>query len=150
MTIGEVARRSGISASTLRFYEAEGLLPEPERVSGRRRYDTSFLKRLAAIQIAKRAGFTLAEIGTLLSGFSDETPPSERWRRLAGRKLPQIEEMIARAQEMRRVLEDGLACGCVRLEDCSLVELDRVEEPAGAPTLTSDMPMHTSTRRGTS
>ena len=69
LTIGEVARRAGVRASAIRYYEEAGLLPAPERVGGKRRYDEGILRRLAIIGGAKRAGFTLREIrGTTLAG----------------------------------------------------------------------------------
>jgi MerR family redox-sensitive transcriptional activator SoxR len=121
LSIGEVARRAGLEASAIRYYERIGVLPEPERSGGRRRYEESVFDLLAAIDVARRAGFTLAEIRTLMSGFSDTTPPSERWRTLALRKLPEVEAQIARAREMKRLLELGLDCDCLRLEDCELL-----------------------------
>ena len=121
LSIGEVARRAGLETSALRYYESIGLLPEPDRESGRRRYEERVFDRLAAIALARRAGFTLAEVRTLMTGFSETTPPSERWRRLAEEKLPEIKALIARAQEMKRVLELGLECDCLRLEECGLL-----------------------------
>ncbi len=70
LTIGEVVRRAGIRASAIRYYEEAGLLPEPERVGNKRRYDEGVLRRLALISGAKRAGFTLSEIRTHTCGFS--------------------------------------------------------------------------------
>jgi MerR family redox-sensitive transcriptional activator SoxR len=90
LTIGQAARRAGIRPSALRYYEGVGLLPAPRRVNGRRRYDADILRILAVIRLAKHAGFTVAETRTLLHGFSATTPPSERWRRLARRKLAEM------------------------------------------------------------
>jgi MerR family redox-sensitive transcriptional activator SoxR len=122
MTIGEVAHRVGIQPSAIRYYESAGLLPRAARVNKRRRYDPEVLRRLAIIQIAQQAGFTVAEMRDLFVGFSPETPPLARWRALAEAKLPEIDALIARATEMKRLLEDGLRCGCLRLEDCHLIE----------------------------
>ncbi len=121
MSIGEVARRAGIRASALRYYESVGVLPAPRRVNGRRRYEDAVLELLAVVRVAQQAGFTVAEIRTLLHGFSANTPPSARWRALASRKLPEIENLIQRALSMKRLLERGLRCDCLRLEDCALV-----------------------------
>jgi MerR family redox-sensitive transcriptional activator SoxR len=121
-SIGEVAERSGLRPSAIRYYERIGLLPKPERTNGWRRYDATVLERLAAIDLAQRAGFSLAEIRTLMTGFSEETPPSERWRRLATKKLPEVEAQIRRAEGMKQLLELGLECDCLRLEDCKLLE----------------------------
>jgi MerR family transcriptional regulator, redox-sensitive transcriptional activator SoxR len=123
--IGEVARRAGVRPSTLRYYEGIGMRPPPERVNGRRRYDGEVLgevlDRLAVVRVAQQAGFTISEIGTLLDGFSEDTPPSERWRLLAEEKLPEVEELVERALGMKRLLERGMRCECLRLEDCALI-----------------------------
>jgi MerR family transcriptional regulator, redox-sensitive transcriptional activator SoxR len=121
MTIGEVARRAGIRPSALRYYESAGVMPEPERENGRRRYGPEALDLLALVRVAQQAGFRISEIRTLLHGFTAETPPSERWRELASEKLPEVEALIRRAFGMKRLLEWGLRCDCLRLEDCVLV-----------------------------
>ena len=118
LTISQVAQRAGLRASAIRYYEDEGLLPPPHRVNGRRRYDPSVWQRLALIDVAQQAGFTVAEIRTFLHGFAEDTPPAERWRALAERKLPQVEALIERAQGMKRILEEGLHCRCLTLEQC--------------------------------
>jgi len=118
-SIGEVAREAKVEASTLRYYESIGLLLPAERVNGQRRYDEESMKRLTVIQIAKEAGFTLKEIDTLLSGFSDDTPPSERWKALASDKLIEIDALIAKAQGMKMVLEEGMNCDCLSLDVCA-------------------------------
>jgi MerR family redox-sensitive transcriptional activator SoxR len=126
MGIGEVARRAGVKPSALRYYEGEGLLPQPERANGRRRYEGAVLRevldRLAVVRVAQQAGFTITEIGVLLDGFAEDTPPSERWQILAREKLPEIEELVERALDMKRLLERGLRCECLRLEDCDLID----------------------------
>ena len=70
------------------------------------------------IALAKRAGFTLAEIRIILSGFSDRTPPPEIWRKLASSKLPEIEQTLAEANAMKKILEEGLHCDCLSLDEC--------------------------------
>jgi MerR family transcriptional regulator, redox-sensitive transcriptional activator SoxR len=124
LAIGEVARRAGIRPSALRYYESIGLIPAPKRVSGRRRYDEGTLQMLRVVQLAQQAGFTVAEIQTLLHGFAPDTPPAARWRPLAQQKIAELDALVERAQQMRRILETGLQCGCLRLEDCA-VALDR-------------------------
>jgi MerR family redox-sensitive transcriptional activator SoxR len=116
--IGEVARQAGVRPSAIRYYESIGLLPPPARVSGRRRYTSAAVQMLAVIQLAQQAGFTMAEIGELFHGFSEQTPAGERWHQLAARKLHDVERMLQRAQAMKQLLESLLECGCVRLEDC--------------------------------
>ena len=125
LSIGEVAQRAGVRPSTLRYYESIGVLPTPERENGRRRYDGEVLRRvldrLAVVRVAQQAGFTISEIRMLLDGFSEDTPPSERWRVLAREKLPEVEALVERALGMKNLLERGLRCECLRLEDCVLI-----------------------------
>ena len=121
LTIGEVARRSGLRTSAIRYYEQEGLLRAPPRSSGRRAYSEEVFTALAVIRMAQEAGFTIPEIRKLMTGFGDE-PASERWRRLAKEKLVEVDAMIERAQAMKALLEEGVRCGCLRLEDCKPLE----------------------------
>ena len=122
MPIGEVARRAGLSQSAIRYYEAEGLLPAPERTSGRRSFRPDVVDRLRVIRMARDLGFTLDDIRTLLDGFAPETPPPERWHQLARRKLPEINALIQRATAMKGLLEKGLRCDCVSVQDCILYD----------------------------
>jgi peptide/nickel transport system substrate-binding protein len=116
LAIGEVARRAGLAPSALRFYEAEGLVEPAERVGGRRRYEPRVLRRLDVIELAKRAGFSLAEVRELLDGFEAGVPASQRWQELAERKLPEVQGLIDQARAMRRLLGAGLTCACLRLD----------------------------------
>lgn len=119
MTIGEVGRRAGMQPSAIRYYERMGLLPRPARAGGQRRYDDSVLEWLSLIALAREAGFTIAEIKRLVTGFRPGTPPADRWRELAVRKLAEIDAVVARAERMRAVLRVAIDCGCFRLDDCS-------------------------------
>jgi MerR family transcriptional regulator, redox-sensitive transcriptional activator SoxR len=125
MSIGEVAQKASVRPSTLRYYESVGVLPTPERENGRRRYEGAVLRevleRLAVVRVAQQAGFTISEIRMLLDGFSEDTPPSERWRILAREKLQEVEALVARALGMKNLLERGLRCECLRLEECALI-----------------------------
>lgn len=118
LRIGEVAERSGIATTAIRYYESEGLLPRPIRSGGRRVYDSSVLDRLGLIDLAKRAGFTIAEIRRLLAGFSRRTPPGRRWRAMTRAKLAELDERIAEAERMKRVLRAVERCECPTLADC--------------------------------
>ncbi len=119
LTIGEVARRAGVRASAIRYYEEAGLLEEPERVGGKRRYDEEALRRLALIGGAKRAGFTLGEIRTLLHGFPAGTGAAQRWQALASEKLVEVDEAIAQLRQTRGLLEEALRCECASLDECA-------------------------------
>jgi MerR family transcriptional regulator, redox-sensitive transcriptional activator SoxR len=120
LTIGEVAQQAGIRASAIRYYESVEVLPAPQRINGRRRYDSRVLERLAVIQMAQQAGFTIAEIRTLFNGFMPETPASARWEALAQQKLAEVDALIRRAQAMKQVLEEQLLrCSCLTLDECA-------------------------------
>ena len=95
-TIGEVATRAGLNVSAIRFYEAEGLLPEAPRVAGQRRYGDETLNRLGVIDVAKRAGFSLDDIRVLLDATDRGEPAHNRLQELAVRKLPEVDELIRR------------------------------------------------------
>jgi len=118
LTIGQVARRSGVRTSALRYYESIGLLPAPMRLGGQRRYGEDVFQQLALIGLAQRAGFSIAQIHTLLHGFPAQTPASERWQALAAPKLAEVQAMMQRLSEMQNTLERTLACTCTALEDC--------------------------------
>lgn len=120
LRIGEVARRAGVRVSLLRYYEDIGLLAEPGRVSGQRRYDPSVLRRLSVIDVAQRAGLSLDEIRVLLEHGND--PMSDRLRELAERRLPEIDALIERAGRVRTWLELATGCGCQSLDECPLFE----------------------------
>jgi MerR family redox-sensitive transcriptional activator SoxR len=120
MTIGQVGDRARVRASAIRYYEDIGVLPAPERVAGQRRYTADVLRRLAIIDIAQRAGFTLGEIGELVG--PTEGPAYETIRALANRKLPAIEALIERAEAVRSWLEVASACECSTLDACALFD----------------------------
>jgi MerR family redox-sensitive transcriptional activator SoxR len=124
LSIGEVAKRTGIRTSALRYYEDAGILPRPARVNGQRRYDADTIHRIDVLRFAQQAGFTLEEIKTLFHGFGADTPLSRRWRSLAQTKLRELDVLTLRIQRMRRALELGLKCGCIRIEDCTLSPAD--------------------------
>jgi len=132
LLIGEVVRLTGKTASTIRYYEEIGLIPPPERVSGRRRYQPDIVRVLSVIATAQRAGLRLDEIRLLLDASSADRLASERLREVARRKLPQLSEAIARAELVRGWLEDAARCCCPTLDDCPLFEDSLLPDPAEA------------------
>jgi MerR family redox-sensitive transcriptional activator SoxR len=120
LNIGEVARAAGVAPSAIRYYEDMGLLPAPARVNGRRNYDDSTVQRLQVIHYAQEAGFTLSEIRELFFGFVVGTHPNVRWEALAQRKLDELEAQMARIEVMRGLLTEGLRCGCLTMEQCTV------------------------------
>jgi MerR family redox-sensitive transcriptional activator SoxR len=119
LSISAVARQVGLRTSAIRYYEQIGILAPARRVSGQRRYDETVLYRLAVVQRAQDAGFTLDEIRRLFFGFSPATPVSERWKRIAERKLVELDAKIAKIQSMRKLLEKlQSCCECETVERC--------------------------------
>ena len=118
LRISDIASATGVAAHTLRYWETVGVLVADRRVNGQRRYVPEALERVALIGLAKRAGFTLAEIRVLLAGLSEDTPPPRVWERLAQRKLPEIDRKLEETAAMKRMLQAGLQCRCVSLRDC--------------------------------
>lgn len=129
LTIGEIARQVGVASSAIRYYEDIGLLPTPARVNGRRRYDPSTVQRLQVIERAQQAGFTLGEIRELFFGFTVGTHPAIRWEALTRRKVVELEEQLSRIQAMLGLLHEGLRCGCLTMEQCTVW----LSGQAGAP-----------------
>ena len=106
LSIGKVAKRAGISVETIRFYERKGLLQEPQRKeSGYRQYREEDIRKLVFIQHAKNLGFSLNEIGDLMSLQADSKSTSREVKDLAEHKLQDIEEKINMLQRMRRTLK---------------------------------------------
>jgi MerR family redox-sensitive transcriptional activator SoxR len=119
MTIGKVATRSGLSASAIRFYERAGLLAAPFRESGRRIYDDGALHQLAIIRFAKDTGFTLPEIKLLLRGFPASVPASARWKKMASKKIEELEDTAQKIRVMKQLLRKVMCCECKTLADCT-------------------------------
>jgi MerR family redox-sensitive transcriptional activator SoxR len=121
ISIGAVAARAGLATSAIRYYEAIGLLPQAERIGGRRVYDESVLARLAVIDLAKRAGFSLDEVKTLFAGVGRHKTFNRQWKLMARRKLDELDELIAEAERTKAMLRDGLACPCTSVAECRLL-----------------------------
>lgn len=135
LTIGEVAKRAGIATSKIRYYERVGLLPQPERITGQRRYDPEVLGRLAFIGVAQSAGFKLREIKELLAGIDEPDGMASRMRALSARKLDEVEALIQRTQAMKGWLEVAKECGCATPEECALFPAGEREPWSAAQAL---------------
>lgn len=122
LTIGQLAARFGLNTSAIRYYERTGVLPEPERESGRRRYGADAVRRLEVLTAAKRAGFSLDETKVLLEAAEAGTPAFEAVRELAERKLPEIDALIERAVNVRSWMLAATACDCVSFDACALFD----------------------------
>ena len=121
LTIGEVARRSGVAASALRFYEERGLITSERAGSGHRRYPRPVLRRIAFIVFAQRIGLTLDEIGTELAKLPPDRAPTRRdWSRLSRGWSARIYQRIAELERLKAGLTGCIGCGCLSLERCML------------------------------
>ena len=121
LTISEVARRSGVAASALRFYEERGLISSERAGSGHRRYERPVLRRIAFIVFAQRVGLTLEEIGEELAKLPPDRAPNKRdWSRLSKSWTARIDERIAELERLRAGLTDCIGCGCLSLDRCKL------------------------------
>jgi MerR family transcriptional regulator, redox-sensitive transcriptional activator SoxR len=119
LTIGEVARRAGVTTSSIRYYERIGLLPEPDRLGGQRRYDADVLGKLGFIGVAQSAGFKLREIKELIDGVDGATGMGEQMRALSSHKLVEVEALLERTKAMKGWLEVAKECGCATPAECA-------------------------------
>ena len=124
LKIGEVARRAGIETSAIRYYERIGLLPEPDRLGGQRRYDPEVLGKLGFIGVAQSAGFKLREIKALIEGAESPAGMGDEMKRLSGHKLEEIEALLERTKAMKGWLEVASECGCATPDECALFASD--------------------------
>ena len=121
LTIGEVARRSGVAASALRFYDDRGLIRSERAGSGHRRYPRPVLRRIAFIVFAQRIGLTLEEIGAELAKLPPERAPNRRdWSRLSRQWASRIDQRIAELEHLKLGLTECIGCGCLSIERCRL------------------------------
>ncbi len=138
LAIGELARRAGVTASALRYYEELGLLPAPARISGQRRYPESATTLVATILLYSDAGFTLAEQKALITP-GDGTPG---WRQLAQRKLAELDEQIAKAQAAREAIAHGLRCPHEDITQCPNFNAGIAARLNGQPLSQSHQQLH--------
>lgn len=121
LTIGEVARRSGVAASALRFYEDRDLITSERAGSGHRRYPRQVLRRIAFIVFAQRIGLTLDEIGRELAKLPPHRAPTRRdWSKLSGAWSQRIDVRIAELERLKAGLTECIGCGCLSLDRCQL------------------------------
>ena len=121
VTIGEIARRSGVASSALRFYEERGLIASARAGSGHRRFPRSVLRRVAFIVFAQRIGLSLEEISAELAKLpSDRNPSRADWARLSGAWTHRIDQRIAELQRLRAGLVQCIGCGCLSIDKCAL------------------------------
>jgi len=121
LTIGEVANRSGVASSALRFYEERGLISSERAGSGHRRFPRSVLRRIAFIVFAQRIGLTLDEIGSELAKLPPDRAPTRRdWSKLSSGWSSRIDDRIHELERLKAGLTECIGCGCLSLERCKL------------------------------
>jgi MerR family redox-sensitive transcriptional activator SoxR len=121
LTIGEVAKRSGVAASALRFYEDRGLITSERAGSGHRRYRRAVIRRIAFIVFAQRIGLTLEEVGAELAKLPENRVPNRAdWAKLSSSWTQRIDERIAELERLRAGLTECIGCGCLSLDRCKL------------------------------
>jgi MerR family redox-sensitive transcriptional activator SoxR len=135
LTISEVARRSGVAASALRFYEERGLIASERAGSGHRRFPRSALRRIAFIVFAQRVGLSLDEIDAELKKLPEDRIPTRRdWSKLSSRWTSRIDQRIAELERLRRGLTECIGCGCLSFDRCALANPgDRVARQGPGP-----------------
>lgn len=135
LTISEIAKRSGVAASALRFYEQRGLIRSERAGSGHRRYARSVLRRIAFIVFAQKVGLSLDEIAAELAKLPDDRAPTGRdWSRLSSTWTSRIDERIAELQRLKAGLTQCIGCGCLTLQKCQLANPgDRVARMGPGP-----------------
>ena len=135
LTIGEVARRSGVATSALRFYEERGLIHSERTNSGHRRYPRAAIRRVAFIVFAQRIGLSLEEIGAELASLPrNHVPDRSDWAKLSSRWTARIHERIAELERLKTGLTECIGCGCLSLDRCQLANPgDRVARRGPGP-----------------
>ena len=129
-SIGEVASRSGVPPSALRFYESEGLIASQRTSGNQRRYERATLRRIAFIRAGKAAGIPLAEIQDALATLPEHRVPTRRdWERLSRRWRADLELRIVMLEALRGRLSTCIGCGCLSIDRCELLNPD--DEAAG-------------------
>ena len=143
LSIGEVAARSGVAPSALRFYERQGLIESARTDGNQRRYDRAVLRRIAFIQAGRAAGVTLGEIHVSLAGLpTSRTPSRKDWERLSNKWRDDLDARIETLQALRDRLTTCIGCGCLSIDQCDLLNPDdeAAERGTGAHYLTKDGP----------
>lgn len=143
LSVGEVARRSGVAVSTIHFYESKGLIYSWRNAGNQRRYTRGVLRQVAIIRIAQRAGIPLATVKTALAELPRGRKPSAKdWRRLSTGWRDMLSERISQLVQLRDQLNGCIGCGCLSTSECPLRNPDdRLAEVGdGAVLLTPETP----------
>jgi MerR family redox-sensitive transcriptional activator SoxR len=137
LSVGEVAKRSGVAVSTLHFYEFKGLIRSSRSRGNQRRYAREVLRRIAVIKVAQQAGIPLATIQQALASLpADGAPTRKDWRRLSTGWRTELNSRIRKLTELRDRLDDCIGCGCLSITACPLRNpSDQLAELGAGPRL---------------
>ena len=125
LTIGELASRSGVATSALRFYETKGLIASRRTDGNQRRYPRATLRRVALIRAGQEVGLSLAELATALETLPHDTVPTKTdWERLSRSWRNRLDGQIAELVALRDELTDCIGCGCLSLKSCAIFNPD--------------------------
>lgn len=133
ISIGQLARRTGLAVSAIRYYEAEGLVHPARNAGGQRRFLRSDIRRLSFVMIAQQFGFSLARIREALDGLPEQrTPNAADWARLSAGFREELDSRIETLTRLRENLDGCIGCGCLSLEKCKLYNPDDRAAKTGA------------------
>ena len=133
LLIGEVAQRSGLASSAIRYYESQGLLASTRSAGGQRRFPRAVLRRLAFIRAARNVGLSLEEVRAALDTLpSGRTPTKADWARLSRSWQHRLDEQIEALERLRDGLTSCIGCGCLSLQRCRLSNPDDVMGEIGS------------------
>lgn len=121
LTIGDLARRTGLTVTAIRFYETRGLVTPYRNAGGQRRFHRADIRRLSFVLVAQEFGFTINQIADVLKGLPNGRAPTKAdWTRISGGFREKLDERIARMQALRARLDSCIGCGCLSMQSCKL------------------------------
>jgi MerR family redox-sensitive transcriptional activator SoxR len=133
LSIGDLATRTGLSVSAIRFYETKGLVTPDRNAGGQRRYEGSDIRRLSFVLIAQKMGLTIEQIGIVMSGLPEgRTPTKADWTRISTGFRKMLDDKIAMMERMREKLDGCIGCGCLSLKKCALYNPEDKARAEGA------------------
>ncbi|MCG7493405.1 redox-sensitive transcriptional activator SoxR [Thalassobius sp. Cn5-15] len=135
LTIGDLAARTGLAVSAIRYYEAEGLVHPWRNAGGQRRFERADIRRLSFVMVAQKFGFTIARIREVMQGLPDQrTPTAADWRRISTGFRADLDQQIAALEQMRDKLDGCIGCGCLSMKACTLYnESDQAQHYGAGP-----------------
>ena len=133
LSIGQIATRTGLAVSAIRFYEEQGLVHPLRNPGGQRRFDRADIRRLSFVMISQQLGFTLSEIRALMNRLPDNrTPTKADWTKISNVFRTTLDQRIQTMTLLRQKLDSCIGCGCLSLSNCKLYNPDDVASSKGS------------------